>query len=417
MKRLVICCDGTWKRSDDVRVSNIEKIARAIRPQAADGTPQLVYSSNGVGTNGFADHLVGGAFGVGLDNAIIGAYRFLALNYQPGDEIYVFGFSRGAYTARSLVGMIATIGLLTPHGVVEDNLPNAMAIYKNRPQDGGTTPEIENYRKWTYPPGEPKIRLLGVFDTVGALGAPGLTRKRYQFHNVDLTNQVQFARQALAIDERRLTFTPCLWEKKDNTTTDIKQVWFEGVHSDIGGGYKDSAPADLTLRWMVRAAQDRELEFDYDLFEKLEDEPLSPNKSMTPAYELINFVKRFLRPLRPAREARRSRGDRRVLAIKGVDATDTMWIAQPAYDRWLVDNDDRTKRAPNIRWWSDWVGDLADRVEIIPPLEPPVTTGRSGGSAHKTAVGHNKPRAAERLGHHTSTRVSAEGFEPPSAGV
>ncbi|UXA15510.1 DUF2235 domain-containing protein [Mycobacterium sp. SMC-8] len=369
MRRLVICCDGTWKRSDDPLVSNIEKIARAVRTQATDGTNQLVLSSNGVGTNGFADRIVGGAFGVGLDNAVIGAYRFLALNYRPGDQIFVFGFSRGAYTARSLVGMIARIGLLNPPGVVQNRLLNAMEIYRRRPRDGTTTTEIEEFRASTYRGSdEPGFRFLGVFDTVGALGAPGLTRKKYKFHDVDLTEKVEFARQALAIDERRLTFSPCLW--KPNRITDIKQVWFEGVHSDIGGGYPATAPADLTLRWMVHEASERGLEFDYELFHPLQTAPLSPNNSMSPAYQLINIVKQCWRTVQPKNRSEvRFRGSRRLLAVEGDDdTTETLRIAEPAYERWHDDTESRHRRAPNIGWWSDSAHDLTGRVEVIPPL-------------------------------------------------
>ncbi len=355
-------------------MSNIEKIARAIRPVTAHGTNQLVFSTNGVGTRGFLDRLIGGAFGAGLNDDIIGAYRFLALNYQPGDQIYVFGFSRGAYTARSLVGMIATIGLLTPQGVARNRLESALRIYRNRPREG-TNIDIERFRADTYRNEvTPKIRLLGVFDTVGALGAPGLTRKRYKFHNVELTTQIECARQALAIDERRLTFAPCLWNTRDNTVTDVKQVWFEGAHSDIGGGYPDTAPADLTLRWMVGEAQRCGLVFDFDLFPGLNDQPLSPHDSMKPPYRVINAVKRLARPLRPKRELKRFQGDRRILAGQGdPEVTGTLWISESAFDRWRDDTDARRQQAPNIGWWAGWMDDLAARVEPIPPLAPLAT--------------------------------------------
>jgi uncharacterized protein (DUF2235 family) len=387
MRRLVICCDGTWKRSDDPRVSNIEKIARAVRPVATDGTNQVVFSHNGVGTGGLADRLIGGAFGVGLDDAIIAAYRFLALNYQLGDQIYVFGFSRGAYTARSLVGMISRIGLLTPKGVVDNHLQTAMRIYRNRPREG-TNEEIETFRRATYRDDmAPKIRFLGVFDTVGALGVPGITRKHYKFHDVELTTQVERARQALAIDERRLTFAPCMWSTRDNKTTDIKQVWFEGVHSDIGGGYERTAPADITLRWMVGEAQGCGLEFDFDLFPELQSKPLSPNKSMKLTYRMINTVKLFARPLQPRRTLPPTRGDRRLLAKERDDeVTSTLWIALPAYDRWREDIDNRVRQAPNIGWWTDWAGDLTPRVETIPPLGPPSVSSPST-AASATAGG------------------------------
>ena len=128
-KNLVVCCDGTWKNSDDRYVSNVEKIARSIAPRGFDGETQIVHYARGVGSTGsWIERIVAGAFGVGLDDAIVDCYRFLALNYEPGDRIFVFGFSRGAYTARSLCGMIAHVGLLTPMGVAEGQLPTAMDL-------------------------------------------------------------------------------------------------------------------------------------------------------------------------------------------------------------------------------------------------------------------------------------------------
>ena len=127
MKRLVICCDGTWNRPDNAHVTNIEKIARTIETDPVDGDPpaqQMVLYLSGVGTSGYTvDRLLGGAFGFGLFDNVRSGYRFLALNYDPGDEIFVFGFSRGAYTARSLVGMIGRVGLLTRESLIRDHLP------------------------------------------------------------------------------------------------------------------------------------------------------------------------------------------------------------------------------------------------------------------------------------------------------
>ncbi|MDF2807284.1 MAG: hypothetical protein K0S43_2230, partial [Cellulosimicrobium sp.] len=111
MKRLVLCCDGTWNSPVNASVSNIEKIARSVRTGIGpDGVQQMVFSVEGVGAQGYlVDRLLGGAFGYGLTRNVVAGYRHLALNYEPGDEIYVFGFSRGAYTARSVVGMVATV--------------------------------------------------------------------------------------------------------------------------------------------------------------------------------------------------------------------------------------------------------------------------------------------------------------------
>ena len=115
MKRLVICCDGTWNRPDSPNITNIEKIARTVQtdPASSGDVPQLVYYLSGVGGAGYeTDRILGGAFGFGLFNNMLAGYRFLAQNYEPGDEVFVFGFSRGAFTARTLVGMIGYFTLL-----------------------------------------------------------------------------------------------------------------------------------------------------------------------------------------------------------------------------------------------------------------------------------------------------------------
>ncbi len=145
-KRLVICCDGTWNRPDSDHVTNIEKIARTVATDLGrtGGVQQLVLYLAGVGAGSYlVDRLLGGAFGFGLFANIRSAYRFLALNYEPGDEIFVFGFSRGAYTARSLVGMIGRVGLLTRDALVADKLPEAVARYQRRSRADGSFGESD----------------------------------------------------------------------------------------------------------------------------------------------------------------------------------------------------------------------------------------------------------------------------------
>lgn len=256
----MICCDGTWQKSDSRYVSNVEKIARAVAPVGHAGEMQIVYYERGVGSTGSrVERLLAGAFGIGLDDNILDCYRYLALNYCPGDRITVFGFSRGAYTARSLVGMIAYVGLLRPDGVARDRLPIAMRVYRGRPPRG-TEPAAQHLaehaglRKYCHGPDEVPIDMLGVFDTVGALGIPGIARSKYRFHDVDLTSRVRRARQALALAERRRLFAPCLW---GGWHRDIRQVWFDGVHLDVGGGYENCFYSDKSLLWMAGEAAQR----------------------------------------------------------------------------------------------------------------------------------------------------------------
>lgn len=384
MKRLVVCCDGTWKSSKDPRISNIEKIARAVTTRPDDDTIQLVHYCSGVGTGGtWYDRLLGGALGRGLDINLIDAYRFLALNYEPGDEIYVFGFSRGAYTARSLVGMIARVGLLTgdnlacPPASSSNLLDDALEAY--RAQGASREAQQRAIHKYTYgfatPDGRPRITFIGVFDTVGALGIPGVTRSNYAFHDVELSDQVDCARQALAIDERRLTFEPCVWEKKADPATDLQQVWFEGVHSDIGGGLDRSAPSDLTLAWMVSEAAGQGLRFDRDRLPgarterpTVEDVCYAPHNSLTWAYRFVNVLRLCLGVRRDGAQVQRHKGQSRLLEVAKDPAT-PMYLARPALTRWKGQAR-RAKQAKNISWWVELIGSgaLEDRVVTIPEL-------------------------------------------------
>src|SRR5690348_2533385 len=213
MKRLVVCCDGTWNKPDSETVTNVEKIARTVQtdPGSSGGDQQLVYYVSGVGAGSYeADRLLGGAFGFGLFHNVIAAYRFLAQNYEPGDEIFITGFSRGAYTARSLAGMVGRVGLLTKVALVEERLPAAVAHYQRKNLPSGAFGEsVEEFRHDHCHAA--KIHFLGVFDTVGALGVPGI-KAAPKFHDVQLSSQVVNARQALAIDETRLKFASTMWE-------------------------------------------------------------------------------------------------------------------------------------------------------------------------------------------------------------
>lgn len=258
-KTLVICCDGTWRKPDNKHVSNVEKIARGVAPVGHAGEPQIVYYQRGVGSAGSRiERVLAGAFGFGLDANILDCYCFLALNYEPGDRISVFGFSRGAYTARSLIGMISHVGLLTPDGVAQDKLPEAMSVYRSRPPGEKRDPkhdaDLAKLEPYCYDEGVVTIDNLGVFDTVGALGLPGIAREKYRFHDVELSPKVNRARQALALAERRRPFAPCLW---GGAHRDIRQVWFDGVHLDVGGGYENSYYSDRSLLWMVGEVSQR----------------------------------------------------------------------------------------------------------------------------------------------------------------
>lgn len=269
MKRIVICCDGTWNRPDQVHdgktcASNVTKIARSLAAVDPKGISQVVYYDKGVGTGRF-DRLLGGAFGWGIKKNILDAYRFLVAMYEPGDELFFFGFSRGAYTVRSAFGLIRNSGLLKRHFVhmVED----AYNLYRRR--DSASHPnavESELFRK-TYS-WEPRARFMGVWDTVGALGLPvggalQFINKRWSFHDVTLSSWVDNAFQALSIDEHRKPFQPSIWDQSvDAQGQVLEQVWFAGVHSNVGGSYPDAGLSDITLLWMISKAENCGLAID-----------------------------------------------------------------------------------------------------------------------------------------------------------
>jgi uncharacterized protein (DUF2235 family) len=262
MKRIVVCCDGTWNRPDQVHgrqvcASNVTKIARCIAPVDSAGNRQLVFYDKGVGT-GHLDRIRGGAFGWGIRKKILDAYSFLVTMYDPGDELFFLGFSRGAYTVRSTFGLIRNSGLLKREFAYK--IDDAYALYRRR--DDASRPdavESELFRRsygW-----EPRAKFIGVWDTVGSLGVPvgGLFQfinKRWSFHDMTLSSWVDNAFQALAVDERRKPFRPSVWERSPNAKDQVlEQVWFAGVHSNVGGSYAEAGLSDITLLWMAAKAE------------------------------------------------------------------------------------------------------------------------------------------------------------------
>ena len=270
-RRIILCADGTWNEAERKdpetgrpQPTNVLKVARAILPRASDGTDQIVFYLYGVGTGGGLDKLTGGAFGDGMEQNVRSLYRFLVYNYEPGDEIYLFGFSRGAFTVRTLAGFINRVGLLQKDD--EYYTAELYALYESStPKD---SPEWEHaFRniKDRRPP--PPIWFIGVWDTVGALGAPGalgqlFNRDKYAYHDVALNPSIQNAFHALAIDEQRKPFTPTLWTKPAGWNGRLEQVWFAGVHSNVGGGYSPDGLANEALHWMVEKAEGAGLQFD-----------------------------------------------------------------------------------------------------------------------------------------------------------
>ncbi|MBR0711507.1 DUF2235 domain-containing protein [Bradyrhizobium liaoningense] len=270
LREIIAKCleDGSSGKSDTAAPSNSRErtaVARGKYKSGASSKDHLVFYERGVGTGGLLDRFFGGAFGAGLGRSIRRAYNFLAANYDDGDEVFVFGFSRGSFTARSLVGLISSAGLLRSDACTLENQSRLWSYYRTNALDR-TLPARRSWDGLVYPAFN--FSCLGVFDTVGALGIPLPTfwhenRDLFEFHDVGLSQTVKLNLHALAIDEHRLSFEPALWRKPKfgKISAPTEQVWFVGAHSDIGGGYVDeerrklfeqTALDDLSLDWMLR---------------------------------------------------------------------------------------------------------------------------------------------------------------------
>lgn len=276
-KRLIICADGTWNEPDQIdkrgvrKPSNVVKMARSVLPETKDGTNQIVFYDQGVGTDeGLTSKIIGGAFGKGLTKNILDCYRFIIHNYNEGDDVFLFGFSRGAFTVRSLAGLIGRCGLLTKSDAYY--IPDAYDHYRLKVSNQNNKEKVRQFQTGEHskyrdaPTRKIDIQFLGVWDTVGALGIPKIfkhkTRKKFAFHDVKLGPNVKHACHALAIDEKRKPFQPTLWESQDFPNQTIEQVWFAGVHTNIGGGYDNDGLANCAFQWMLEKATLNGLEVD-----------------------------------------------------------------------------------------------------------------------------------------------------------
>ncbi|MEU1668401.1 DUF2235 domain-containing protein [Streptomyces sparsogenes] len=287
-KRLAVCCDGTWNFADQPSKTNVTKVALSVRPGSAAGKDQRVYYHSGVGTHRF-ERLRGGAFGVGLSRNVIDAYRFLMETYEPDDELFLFGFSRGAFTARSLAGLVRNCGILRRDHT--DRVKEAWALYRDRIEEPKGAASTLFRRSYAY---ETEIHFIGVWETVGALGIPAVGprwlepvvnqfNRRWAFHDTTLSSWVKAAFHALAIDEQRSAFKPTLWRQQPGAAKHgqkLKQVWFAGSHCDIGGGFKETGLSDVALLWMVDQARSCGLQFDPKALSPVGPSEMKPAESI-----------------------------------------------------------------------------------------------------------------------------------------
>ena len=308
MKRIIVCMDGTWQTLNQDQLTNIGIIARSIahKETRADGSHvhQIVIYTQGVGSSlgalarrGLLGNLsarlnrfAGGAFGEGLEDGILDTYLRLAFNYETGDEIFIFGFSRGAFAARRLAGLINTAGIVSRRFIPMAR--DAFRLYYDKPRDdapeavkreheaaasqfrtlygkGDRNPDGTRRRTDDVPP----IKYLGVFDTVVQRGAGEVLlsfthlgdKQRYAFKNLRVCPNVEAARHAVAVDEGRASFPPMLWVGLDESNARVgrklyEQRWFIGAHGDVGGGGSSSLPA-AALKWIADGAVQQGLRF------------------------------------------------------------------------------------------------------------------------------------------------------------
>lgn len=283
-KQIVVCLDGTWNEEDKI-ATNVKKLHDALERSA---TRQVGYFP-GVGTR-LGQKVRGGAFGYGLFEQTKEGYQFIVDRYEPGDLLYVFGFSRGAFSVRSLVGMLTRCGVLRRDQVAradaldvsklelaildeDDKLAAPTVVDKvflmyKRADDAAHQAEVAHFKQQHCH--DTHIRMIGVWDTVGSLGLPDqimhgifknlaerLDERRFGFLDTSLSSSVAAAYHAVAIDEHRKTFAPTLWidprvNQPDGT---VEQVWFVGAHSNVGGGYEDSKLSNIALVWMIDKAK------------------------------------------------------------------------------------------------------------------------------------------------------------------
>ena len=306
MKRIVIFIDGTWNRPDAEHPTNVVRLARCVRHRNDGGMPQVVLYTAGVGSgsgnNRLArkmDRVFGGTLGWGLLSIMEDMYRQLVFAYEPGDEVMIFGFSRGGFAARSLVGFIRSAGICGRDRLRD--IPKAVARYvdrapKTHPRTDDSyafrldlSPAVvtsANERAWRVKNGhrhedvvDLKISYLGVWDTVKALGLPAALpgasafNAKYEFHDANLSSMVLAARHAISIDERRKTFPSLPWDNLNILNSDYGhfvpeylQQWFPGNHGSVGGGGRRTGLSSIALTWVMLGAAKAGLALDWREF-------------------------------------------------------------------------------------------------------------------------------------------------------
>jgi uncharacterized protein (DUF2235 family) len=410
MKRLVFCFDGTWNRLNADTPTNVVLTAASIQRIAPDGVPQLIHYDEGVGT-GRLEKMSGGMFGVGLLANVREAYRFLIFNYDPGDEIFVFGFSRGAFSARTFIGLVRHVGplrrlhaarideaveLYTKRSKAKDAVGDGVRKFRAEFSSGVCIGAEDDDWRCRNVPGYAagsapalRIRFLGVWDTVSAMGVPevvplsSLINRRHRFHDASLDGFVEAARHAVAIDERRATFPAHTWGDlapmnadrgfaPDDPDAPYQERWFPGTHGSVGGGGDIRGLSDGALAWVLRGAKSAGLRLDFTAGSRIQafsPDPLAP---------LVNVAKgagfsvtRMLMKDRPGPEH--------------------LWqLAPSTIRRWLAAPDRLPERVP---YRPGTLGKVAAALEALPPPDVPEVEH----TVHLVVAGDTLSKLAERF--------------------
>lgn len=359
-KRIAIFLDGTWNTVDDN--TNVWRLKSLCADQYLGGPQQVTYYD--IGVNGF----VGGTVGKGLGDNIKEAYKWLIDVYSPNDEIFIFGFSRGAFTARSLAGLITKYGVLKPGAPLSINQiydryerANDETIWKLCAQmdEGSRTVEscsLEERWLVKYSMRVP-IKMVGVWDTVGKVGVPfgdipGISSSALGFFHTGLRVWIENAYHALAIDEHRGAFPPTLWTvrkphdpkaivAKPRSLSSVEQRWFAGAHGNVGGGNASDLLAQIPLRWIMSKAEQHGLAFkdtvDIDGDVLKADVADSYSEFVRGAYKLIQG--RAYRPIGALPEKRPD----------GTHSVVNETIDGSVFNRWQHRHD---YRPPNLEDWA-----------------------------------------------------------------
>lgn len=298
-RKLVLCFDGTWNTVKDH--TNVSRIHAAIEniPVNRRGDFQLRYYDEGVGTRWY-DRVRGGGLGWGLSTNVCQGYAWLIEHYQDKSEIFLFGFSRGAFTARSLAGLIGRCGVARMpsegRNAVKALSKEAHKIYRSSKQPNEESKQFlkEKSRRVS-------VKFIGVWDTVGALGVPGFNIFETKFHDTELGKDVENAFHALGINEHRKAYKATLWTENPGNAR-VEQRWFPGAHANIGGGYEDDLLPDLSLAWIAASAEKCGLKFRNKVTQLDGNEYRSPVRDsfkefMFGAYRAVKFGARHYRPI------------------------------------------------------------------------------------------------------------------------